>query len=42
MIATVIPIAFALVAAAFALSVWRLLRGPERARTASWRWIPCM
>jgi multicomponent K+:H+ antiporter subunit F len=29
MIATVIPIAFTLVAAAFALSVWRLLHGPS-------------
>lgn len=29
MLNTVIPIAFALVAAAFAMSFWRLLRGPS-------------
>ena len=29
MLNTVLPIAFALVAAAFALSFWRLLRGPS-------------
>lgn len=29
MMASVIPVAFALVAAAFALSFWRLLRGPS-------------